>query len=116
MAHTEIHQFCDRLSQKWHESKHDVMPWFHYFLGTVLGAYKELEERAGNVKTVRGAKTNIVESMVSGQHGEFSISDIERECTNVSRIMIKKVLDKMQKENKIKSLGKGRTAKWKRMV
>ncbi|MFH2070975.1 MAG: Fic family protein [Elusimicrobiota bacterium] len=110
------YEVLNKSSKMRHESKHDVMPWFHYFLGTVLSAYKEFEERVGNVKIVRGAKTNIVESVVSRQHGEFSISDIERECTNVSRIMIKKVLDKMQKENKIKSLGKGRSAKWKRMV
>jgi len=47
---------------------------------------------------------------------EFSISDIERACPNVSRVMIKKVLLRQQKDKKIKCLGKGHSAKWERMV
>ena len=97
----------NKSSQGWHEAKHDVIPWFNYFLGTVLNAYKEFEDRAGNVKTGRGAKTEIVIKTIEGQHGDFSISDIERACPNVSRVMIKKILMQMQKDKKIKSLGKG---------
>ena len=110
------YEALNKSSQRWHESKHDVMPWFHFFLGTVLNAYKEFEERAGNVKPPRGAKTEIIIKAIEKQLGEFSISDIEKECPAVSRVMIKKVLDKMQKEKKIKSLGKGQSAKWKRMA
>ena len=106
----------NKSSQGWHKAKHDVIPWFNYFLGTVLNAYKEFEDRAGNVKTGRGAKTEIVIKTIEGQHGDFSISDIERACPNVSRVMIKKILMQMQKDKKIKSLGKGQSAKWARMV
>jgi Fic family protein len=31
----------------WHDSRHDVMPWVHYFLSTIHTAYRELEERGG---------------------------------------------------------------------
>jgi Fic family protein len=110
------YESLNKSSKQWHEAKHDVFPWFNYFLGTILGAYKEFEERAGNVKPVRGAKTGIVINAIEHQHGNFSISDIERACPNVSRVMIKKVLFQMQKDKKIKSLGKGQSAKWKRMV
>lgn len=110
------YETLNKSSQGWHEAKHDVIPWFNYFLGTLLNAYKEFEERAGNVKTGRGAKTEIVIKTIEGQHGDFSISDIERACPNVSRVMIKKILMQMQKDKKIKSLGKGQSAKWLRMV
>ena len=53
---------------------------------------------------------------IESQHSEFSISDIERACPNVSRVMIKKVLLRQQKDKKIKCLGKGQSAKWERMV
>ena len=52
---------------------------------------------------------------IDGQHGEFSISDIERACPAVSRAMIKKVFLQMQKDKKIKCLGKGQSAKWRRI-
>ena len=82
----------------------------------MLAAYKEFEERAENIKPARGAKTALLVQAIDGQHGEFSISDIEKACPAVSRVMIKKVLLQMQKDKKIKCLGKGQSAKWKRIV
>ena len=106
------YETLNKSSQEWHEAKHDVMPWFNYFIGTVLAAYKEFEEQAGNIKPTRGAKTEIVIDTIGKQAGDFSISDIERACPSVSRVMIKKVLFQMRNEKKIKSLGKGQSAKW----
>ncbi len=110
------YETLNKSSQKWHEAKHNVIPWFNYFLGTVLAAYKEFEERAENIKPARGAKTALLVQAIDSQHGEFSISDIEKACPAVSRVMIKKVLLQMQKDKKIKCLGKGQSAKWKRIV
>jgi len=110
------HEALNKSSQKWHEAGHDVVPWFNYFLGTVLTAYKEFEERAGSLKPGRGAKTAIVIETIEKQVGDFSISDIERACPSVSRVMIKKLLLQMHRDKKIKSLGKGQSAKWKRMA
>jgi len=110
------YEALNKSSQKWHEARHDTTPWFNYFLGMVLGAYKELEERAGSLKPGRGVKTAIVIDAIEKQIGDFSISDIMRACPSVSRVMVKKVLLQMQKEKKIKSLGKGQSAKWARLA
>ena len=110
------YEALNKSSQKWHQAKHDVFPWFNYFLGTILGAYKEFEERAGTIKPARGAKTEIVTMTIEKQVGEWTISDIERACPNVSRVMLKKVLLQLQKDKKIRCLGKGQSAKWERMV
>lgn len=110
------YEALNKSSQKWHEAKHDVIPWFNYFLGTILAAYKEFEERAQNIKPARGAKTALLMKAIDSQHGEFSISDIERACHSVSRVMVKKVLLQMQKDKKIRCLGKGQSAKWERIA
>ncbi len=110
------YESLNRSSQQWHEAKHDALPWFNYFLGTIVAAYKEFEERASNASPARGAKTGIVEAAIDRKLGEFRISDIEQECPNVSRVMIKKVLSQMSNAKKIKCLGKGKSAKWIRMV
>jgi Fic family protein len=109
------YETLNKSSQQWHEAKHDVLPWFNYFLGTIVVAYKEFGERAGNAKPLRGAKTDIVEAAINRQLGEFRISDIEQDCPNVSRVMIKKVLSQMSNAKKIKCLGKGKSAMWVRM-
>jgi Fic family protein len=31
-------------STGWHDGRHDILPWFHYFLSTIHTAYRELEE------------------------------------------------------------------------
>ena len=110
------YESLNRSSQKWHEEKHDVLPWFNYFLGTLIGAYKEFENRAEHTRPSRGAKTDILQTAIERRPGEFSISDIARECPTVSRVMIKKVLSQMQGDKKIKCLGKGQSARWKRLV
>ncbi len=107
------YEALNKSSQKWHEAKHNIIPWFSYFLGTILAAYKEFEERAVNIKPGRGAKTQIVTQAIERQVGEFNLSDIERECPSVSRDMIKIIFRELQKAKKIKCLGKGKSAKWK---
>jgi len=72
------YETLNKSSQKWHEAKHDVMPWFNYFLGTVLAAYKEFEERAEQIKPARGAKTQMITQAIEKQVGEFTLSDIEK--------------------------------------
>lgn len=108
------YEALNKSSQKWHEAKHDVMPWFNYFLGTILAAYKEFEERAARIKPARGVKTELVTQAIGRQAGEFSLSDIERECPNASRDMIKIIFRELKKAKKIKCLGKGKSAKWKK--
>src|SRR3989338_3606878 len=109
------YETLNKSSQKWHESRHDVIPWFSYFLGTVLAAYKEFEERAQNIKPARGSKTQLVNQVIERQVGEFSLSDIERECPAVSRDMIKIIFRELHKAKNIKCLGKGKSAKWKKI-
>lgn len=106
------YEALNKSSQNWHEVKHNVLPWFNYFLGTIVAAYKEFEERASHASPLRGAKTGLVEAAISRQLGEFRISDIERECPNVSRVMIKRVFSQMSGAKKIKCLGKGKSATW----
>jgi Fic family protein len=110
------YEALNKSSQEWHEGKHDILPWFNYSLGTLIGAYKEFEDRSARTRPSRGAKTDSLQAAIERQLGEFSISDIARECPSVSRIMIKKVLSQMQDDKKIKCMGKGQSARWKRLV
>jgi Fic family protein len=108
------YETLNKSSQKWHEAKHDVIPWFNYFLGTVLAAYKEFEERAEQIKPGRGAKTQIVTQVIERQSGEFAISEIQRECPGVSRPMIRVILEELRAKGKVEVLGTGRSARWRK--
>lgn len=104
-----------KSSIKWHQAKHTLEPWLCYFLGTINSAYREFEQRAGGIQIARGAKTEHVLHTIEEQAGEFSISEIERLCPSVSRDMIRKVFRKLQKQKRIICLGRGQSARWKRI-
>ncbi|MBI2119801.1 MAG: Fic family protein [Elusimicrobia bacterium] len=106
------YETLNKSSQKWHQAKHDIYPWFNYFLGTILDAYKEFEQRAGTVKPARGAKTSIVEHAIKNQVGKFTLSDIIGDCPSVSRDMVRNVFKRLAKQKRIQCLGKGQSAKW----
>ena len=109
------YEALQKSSNGWHEAKHDIEPWASYFLGTINSAYREFEQRAGSIKPPRGAKRQIITQAINNQLGEFSISDIRRLYPGISRDMIRVVFRQLQKEKKIMCLGKGQSAKWKRM-
>lgn len=98
----------------WHEGKHDLLPWLNYFLAVVRRAYVQFEDRAGQVQSPRGSKTALIEASITARDGNFGLADIERACPGVSRDMIRRVLQALQKSGKIECLGRGRSAEWRK--
>jgi Fic family protein len=109
------YETLEASSQGWHEGKHDVFPWLNYFWGAMLRAYKEFEERVGTIERGR-SKSERVRNEVLKRTAPFSISDIESACPGISRDMVRLVLRAMKTEGVITPTGKGRGAKWQRLV
>ena len=103
-----------RSSEGWHDGRHDLLPWLNYFLGVVRRACREFEERAGQVKTPRGAKTALVAAAVDAFPGDFTLAQLERACPGVSRDMVRRVLREFQKGGKVVCFGRGPGAGWRR--
>jgi Fic family protein len=103
-------------SQGWHEGAHNPWPWTEYFLGILLAAYQEFESRFERVASSPGNKTQMILKAIDGFFGEFRLSDVEAACPTVSRDMIRHVLFKLRDDQKIMPVGKGRNAKWQKMV
>lgn len=99
----------------WHENRNDIFPWVNYFLGTIIRAYKELEERVGVIETGRGSKSTRVEEYIKNKLGYFTKEDIRSACPDVSESTINRVLNKLKEEKKIIPTGKGRGAKWRKL-
>lgn len=102
-----------KSSQGWQEGRHDVMPWLRYLWGAIIRAYKEFENRVGNIRTSKGSKTEQIKNAIQRKIGPFAVSDIERECAGISRDMIRRVLRELRDKGVIINTSKGRNAKWK---
>lgn len=99
-------------SRGWHENRHRLKPWWEYFLGVLIKAYREFEERVGTITRARGAKTSLIEQAVERMPPRFGISDLERTCPSVSRDMIRVVLNRLREEGVLLCKGTGRKALW----
>jgi len=108
------YEALEASSQGWHEGRHDPHPWMTYVWGVLIAAYKEFEQRVTETRDVRGAKTALIEQAVRRRVKPFGIGDIEAECPNVSRDMVRHVLRAMRQRGEVEIRGRGRTAKWAR--
>ena len=106
------YETLEQCSQGWHEGKHDPWPYINYLLYILKTGYQEFESRVGQMKSPRGAKTELVETAIASFEKEFAISDVEKACPGVGRDMIRIVMNRLRKQGRLKILGRGRDAKW----
>jgi Fic family protein len=106
------YEVLEQSSQRWYEGKHDPWPAMNFLLFILTQACKEFEQRVGHLKSPRGEKTEAVLAAVDRQISTFRVADLRVECPGVGLDLIRRVLARLQKEKKIKSLGTGRSAKW----
>jgi len=111
----DYYEALQRSSQRWHEGKHDLIPWFNFFLAIIRRACGEFEQRAGQIKSPRGAKSALVLDAIQRQPGEFSIGDLQKECPGVSLDMIRHLLKKLRGKE-VECLGRGNQARWRRLT
>ena len=109
------YETLESSSQGWHDSQHDASPWLEYFWGVMLRAYKAFEDRVGNIDTGSGSKSKRVRHAINRKVQSFRITDLEKECPDVSRETIRRVLRDMKKEGLIELRGRGRGARWRRV-
>lgn len=108
------YETLEQSSQGWHEGKHDPWPYINYVLYTLKAAYREFEDRVGQIKGPRGAKTELIISAIDAFPDEFTVSDLERACPGTSRDMVRRVLRDLQKIRKVECLGRGPGALWRK--
>jgi hypothetical protein len=110
------YEVLEQSSQRWHEGKHDAWPAMNFLLFVLAHACKEFEQRLGRIKSPRGEKTEAVIAAVGRQVATFRVAGLQAECPGVGLDLIRRVLARLQKEKKIRSLGTGRGAKWEKVA
>ncbi|MCI0697217.1 hypothetical protein L0337_35090 [candidate division KSB1 bacterium] len=106
------YETLEQSSQRWHDGRHDPWPYLNYVLFILKSAYREFEERLGQIKSPRGTKTEIITNAIERTGRPFRISDIQRECPGVSVDIIRRVLKTLRAAGQVKCLGRGQNAHW----
>jgi Fic family protein len=111
-AKEDYYRVLQESSRRWHEGKHDLLPWLNHVLSILRRAYGEFERRAGEVKAPRGAKAGLVLAAIREQIGEFRLTDIEEACPGVGREWIRSLLTDLKTSGEVSCKGKGPAARW----
>ncbi|MCX5868592.1 MAG: Fic family protein, partial [Proteobacteria bacterium] len=85
------YETLEASSRGWHEGKHDPWLYINFLLYTLKMACREFEERVGQTKSPRGAKTELIFRAIRKAPEVFRISDIQKDCPGVSTDMVRKV-------------------------
>ena len=104
------YETLEQSSNGWHEGRHDLWPYINYLLFILKTAYREFEERVGQIASPKGAKTELVISAIAQRISPFNVADIQHKCPGVSVDMIRTVLKKLRPQ--VECIGRGRNAKW----
>lgn len=101
-------------SQGWHDSNHDIVPWWSLFLFIIERAYREFAEAVESREAGPG-KTELVRETVMAMEDIFSLSQIRAQLPSVSEQLIKRVLQQLKAEGRLRLTGHGRSARWEKL-
>lgn len=108
------YESLQKSSVGWHAGEHDPAPWWSYWLGSLLSAYRQFEERAGTIQHRRGSKTELILLAITNIAGEFTVQDLVERAPTASKELIRHVLDLERKAGRVICSGRGRDAHWSR--
>lgn len=102
--------YYDALEQSqagWHEGEDDPTPFVKYLLGTIISAYRDLEERMEIVGD-KDSAMDIVARAVATRIGKFTKADIVSLCPSISTSSVEGSLKMMARSGAITKHGDGR--------
>lgn len=100
----------------WHENRHDLLPWIRYFLGVIVAAYRELDDRMQAIGSSSASKRDAVQRAIAElPTDEFTAAEILHEVPGLSRDYLGSVLRRLREQEVIGAVGRGRGARWRRL-
>lgn len=92
----------------WHEGCEDALPFIKYFLGIVLAAYRDFEDRFSIIEEKLPA-IDMVRKATLKKIGKFTKQDIRELCPSLSISSIEGALRKMVSSGEIRREGSGKS-------
>jgi hypothetical protein len=112
-------KFVQQTSFQWDDGLSDVMPLLKFLIAIYKEMYEDIRDLSRDFefdKETTILKTDFVENIILKMPETFSKKDIRKKYPHVSDSTINRTLKRLQEEDKIRSLGKGRSAKWVKII
>ncbi|MFW5889090.1 MAG: hypothetical protein ACOCUD_01785 [Bacillota bacterium] len=115
----EYFKLLHNSSYQWEEGLAEVMPLTKYFIRVYQTMYDDLDTLARDYEyddNLSISKSDYIENTILKMPKTFSKNDIRKKHPLISDSTINRTLKRMQDDNKIRALGKGRNAKWVKII
>ncbi|MFA7230883.1 MAG: Fic family protein [Victivallaceae bacterium] len=110
----QYYETLELSSRNWHEQTHNPWYYINYLLFVIKNVYKEFESRFEGMHSPKGAKTELILSIINATRGTFSLREIESKCPGVSHDMIRAVLKQGRQAGSLICEGRGPGALWRK--
>ena len=81
----------------------------------MYSAYQQMDKHLFALPRKKGAKSNLVKSIIETLPETFKVSDIANQAAGISRSTVNKVLQELRDQNAIQPCSLGRDAIWKKV-
>lgn len=104
---TTYYEALQASSFGWHENQNTYAPFVKYYLGIIIKAYDEFEDRIQYLVTKKISKPDRIKAIISQTLGKISKKDLMERCPDISQGTIERTLSSLVKEGYIIKVGAG---------
>lgn len=91
----------------WHENSNSYEPFLRYYLGVILKAYKEFENRVGYLKNRNLSKPERIKATIDEKVGKITKREIMERCPDISKVTVERTLTDLVKQGYLAKVGSG---------
>ncbi len=102
------YEVLEQSSINWQKGENNYEPFIRYMLGVILKAYREFDERARELRSVKVSKPKQIENAIKTSLGVISKAEIMSKCPNISLVTVQRTLAELSKQQKIIKVGSGK--------
>lgn len=108
----EYNQAIDESSVNWRQSRHDIRPWWSYWLRVLVNAYRTFTSRALVLAKRRGVKTDLVLTAIESMPEGFTLRQIQQRVPGCGIELIRKICKAEKAAGRLRCLGRGPNSVW----
>ncbi|MGN0334625.1 MAG: Fic family protein [Lachnospiraceae bacterium] len=94
-------------SMGWHEGENNYEPFVKYYLGIMLKAYNEFENRVEHLKNRTLTKPERIKAVIDQKVGKITKKEIMELCPDISKVTVERTLTDLVKNGYIAKVGAG---------
>lgn len=91
----------------WHENENLYEPFLKYYLGILIKAYDEFENRVEHLKYRKMSKPERIKAVIDRKVGRITKGEIMEHCPDISKITVERTLTALVKSGYIMKVGSG---------